>query len=612
VTAEDLGNRSPILLFTPAFYAAYRNEVGHFDDILSVRLKAGIRDLDAFRQGVERVVPASEGAVLEGASETIREVKDATDVESMALLAVAAVAAIAGLVVTGLALGRHFEFSDADQPVLGALGMGRRERWLALALPSLMISIAGSILAVVLAIVASPTMPVGFARQVEPSPGFDFDWVVLGIGFVSLLVVVAALVAVVSWSAIVRITGPQSSPVRPRRVVDLLIRLGARPPLLVGVRQALDRVGRRSALSVRSPLIAVVIGTGGVVAAMTFGAGLGRTVSQPAAYGWNWDVSVRGPFEREGIESLASDLATSDDVAGVASLHVLPIRLGGLDVQSYELTVHRGDGFVSVTKGRAPSGPDEMLLGSQTLDRLGAEIGDRVRAVGLQGGALRDITIVGRGVFPEFVHPAVPDSDTASYNDFALTDAAGVDTFAAEAGGEYFGTVLVDWAPSADAGRAASVFTEQGLEVETASRPTNLDNLARVRVFPVLLAALLAILVGATVAHALVTSTQRQKGDLTLLRALGFVTRQIRVTFAAHAGSLAVTGLLIGVPAGLVAGRLVWATVADRIGVDNELPLPLLAVLITIVGSLALANLLAIIPAHTATNSRVVKLPRNE
>ena len=63
-TEVELVERAPLVLFTPAFYERYRDEVGHFDDILAVELTGGGGALDEFEQEVARVVPESEGAVI--------------------------------------------------------------------------------------------------------------------------------------------------------------------------------------------------------------------------------------------------------------------------------------------------------------------------------------------------------------------------------------------------------------------------------------------------------------------------------------------------------------------------------------------------------------------
>ena len=137
-------------------------------------------------------------------------------------------------------------------------------------------------------------------------------------------------------------------------------------------------------------------------------------------------------------------------------------------------------------------------------------IGERVPAAGLHGNAPRTFTIVGRGVFPEFIHPAVPDSDTGAYNDFALLTESGAQPFAADAGGEYFGVVLVRWASGIDPATAASGLDDDGVTVTSTTLPSNLENLTYVESFPLIVAAFLVVLAAVALTHALVTSVQRR------------------------------------------------------------------------------------------------------
>ena len=53
--------------------------------------------------------------------------------------------------------------------------------------------------AVVIAVAASPLMPIGPARLAEPSPGMSVNGPVLAIGFAVIVVVLLARVAVTAW-----------------------------------------------------------------------------------------------------------------------------------------------------------------------------------------------------------------------------------------------------------------------------------------------------------------------------------------------------------------------------------------------------------------------------
>jgi hypothetical protein len=59
-------------------------------------------------------------------------------------------------------------------------------------------------------------------------------------------------------------------------------------------------------------------------------------------------------------------------------------------------------------------------------------------------------------------------------------------------------------------------------------------------------------------------------------------------------------GVLIGVPAGMLVGRLVWARTADRLGVVVEHGLPWWAPVLTALGAFVTTLALAEVPARRA------------
>jgi hypothetical protein len=355
-----------------------------------------------------------------------------------------------------------------------------------------------------------------------------------------------------------------------------------------------------------------VAGVAGLVAALTFGAGLGWVVSEPGVYGLTWDASVVGPSDTGSLERELSALAENDDVRAVAALSVVPMRLGGGPLQTYGLEPFASRSFMTVLDGRAPQRADEVLVGSETLDRLGRHVGDTLTAEGLQGGRPRELTVVGRGVFPQLVHPGLPDSDTGAYNDFALLTQEGSANFAADAGGEYFSLALVRWAPGVD-GRAATRRLERdGAEVQVVGRPARIVNLARVDAFPSAVAAFLVLVAAIAAGHALVTSVRRRSRDLAVLKTLGFVGSQLRATVAWQATTLAAVGLVLGVPAGLVIGRSAWAFVARRLGIDDHVPVPWLAIALAVPAAFVVANLIAAVPGRRAARTRPALVLRSE
>src|ERR1019366_4805338 len=94
------------------------------------------------------------------------------------------------------------------------------------------------------------------------------------------------------------------------------------------------------------------------------------------------------------------------------------------------------------------------------------------------------------------------------------------------------------------------------LQVQTL--PTNLVNFGQAVDFPLLLGVTLALFGAATLAHLLFVSVTRRRRQFALLKVLGFVRRQVSTAMCWQATTIAVIGVVFGVPTGLIIGRIVW------------------------------------------------------
>ena len=130
------------------------------------------------------------------------------------------------------------------------------------------------------------------------------------------------------------------------------------------------------------------------------------------------------------------------------------------------------------------------------------------------------------------------------------------------------------------------------------------------RNLPLLLGGVLALIAAIGIAHLLVTSIRRRRHDLAILKTLGFVPAQVRRAIAWQATTLAVVALLIGVPLGIVFGRLIWSVFADRVGVLAETVTPVLLAFAVAAGAIVLANLIALVPARAAGRTRPARVLR--
>ena len=144
------------------------------------------------------------------------------------------------------------------------------------------------------------------------------------------------------------------------------------------------------------------------------------------------------------------------------------------------------------------------------------------------------------------------------------------------------------------------------------NQPVEITRLRQTDWFPTALAALLAFLALAAISHTLVTGTRRRRRELAILKTLGFKQRQVRGAVACQATTLAVGGLLVGIPLGLVAGTTIWRSVANSVGVIDTpvIPVPLLVALVA--SAVVAVNAVAYLPARAASRVQPTRALRAE
>ena len=131
-------------------------------------------------------------------------------------------------------------------------------------------------------------------------------------------------------------------------------------------------------------------------------------------------------------------------------------------------------------------------------------------------------------------------------------------------------SIAVEIDPRADRTATMSALTSAfSGSMRGAEAQADLANLARLRTVPWLVAALLAVLALTTVVHALVIIVHRHRGDLAVLAAMGLTPRQLRVVAAVTGSAIVGAGLVVGVPAGVLVGRVVWRALADEISIPS-------------------------------------------
>src|ERR1700733_12428372 len=108
--------------------------------------------------------------------------------------------------------------------------------------------------------------------------------------------------------------------------------------------------------------------------------------------------------------------------------------------------------------------------------------------------------------------------------------------------------------------------------------PDDLVNFGEAVNFPLILSVVVALFGAATLAHVLVVSVARRRREAGILKAIGFVRRQVALTVAWQTTTVGLIGVVVGVPLGIALGRLVWRLFAQNLGV---VPIPVVSGLAT-------------------------------
>jgi len=368
---------------------------------------------------------------------------------------------------------------------------------------------------------------------------------------------------------------------------------------------ALEPGKGRTAMPVRSASVAAVFGLASVTAVLVFASSLGHLVATPKLYGWTWDFKTLDVNVNRPCGTDDHGFGELPQITAVTEVCYQVVAVDGRPVPGLAFTTWAGESIgPEVIAGRAPRNADEVALGSTTLQKSGKTIGDFVHVNGL--AADRDYEIVGRVVFPT-LGQVQPLADGV-----AMTGAGSAPIFASEGiFSRYFvGDIAADADRSAVEQRIASI--EQLTDPSGPTVPAEIDRLRQINWFPVSLAVLIGVLALYAVAYAIITSVRRRRGELAILKALGFSRTQVRAMIAWQATTLATIGTIFGIPIGLVAGVQIWQRVADSLGVATFSRVPALLVLAQIPIVLILVNLIAFLPARTAARTRPSAALRSE
>jgi ABC-type lipoprotein release transport system permease subunit len=578
-----------------------------------VRLHGGATAIPSFRADLARVTGRSDIDMWNNAADIGDPIRRVTGYESACLLAFAVAALIAAFFLIGQTLARYTASTVADLQVLQAVGLTRRQAVASASVAPFLAAIAGTTVGVAGAVAASPWMPIGAASIVEPHPGLDVGWLVLGVGWViaPLLVLGGSAAAAASVLAARR----RYVPARRSAVAGTTARAGLPVPVVIGARFALEPGRGRSAVPVRPALLGAVTGVLGVLAAFTFSAGVSDAVAHPERFGQTWQLGAFLGYNGHdfGPASHVLRAAAADrDVIGVDDARVAGAQSGQFSVESFSYDpVARKRLAVVLTDGRMPARQDEIVLGPTTAQELHAATGSTVRLTG--GVTRRALRVTGIGFVPEGPHNG--------YDQGAWLTPAGFHwLFAGTHYAFKFHLAAVALRPGANVqavarrldATAAAIKGGRAFPFDPQPPPSAVLEVKDLQLLPLALSAFLALLAIGAVGHALSTAVSRRRHDLAVLRALGMTRRQAQMVIATQASVLAVIGLAFGIPIGFALGRFLWRGAADLTPLAYHPPLAVWALLLIGPVALLAANTMAVWPERRTARLRAGQVLRTE
>ena len=622
------------LLFTPAAARAVDSGVQY--EQYALQLDGGANGVTRVEREIIDALPAGTTYNFHVTSVVTGQVVRAVRPEALAL-GIFGVLALLGAVLTAAQLiSRHLRSRREDQEVLRALGVTRSAIVVDALAGVLVAVLVGSLLAVAVAVFLSPLSPIGPVRSVLAGR-LHLDVGVVAGGAACLLVgsAVAAVALAYLWAP-----GHHGRPARLSNG-SALARAGAAAGLatsaVAGLHFAFESGRGRNTVPVRSVLVGVVLSVAMIGATLTFGSGLATLISHPALYGWNWDYAVTS--NQDVPPQSLTALTRSPLVRAWSGVNFANAQINGVTVPIILVGPHAAVS-APLLAGHEVDNVHQVVLGAATLAQLHAHVGGTVT---VSYGTKRDYpvyvpptraTVVGAATLPAVgaaltLHPSMGVGAEIDINIEPRPFRAAIASPYRAMNGPNL--VMVRLRPGVTRAQLGAVertverVSERafhavpnglggGAEVTWLSvqYPAEIVNYRSMGDVPLVLAMGFTSGVVAAFALTVVTSVRRRRRDLALLKTLGFTRRQLSSAIAWQATVTVVSGLLVGIPLGIVLGRWLWDLFAAQIYAVPRATVPTLSLVVVAVSAVTLANLVAFFPSRAAANTRAALALRAE
>ncbi|MFN2607105.1 MAG: FtsX-like permease family protein [Acidimicrobiales bacterium] len=586
----------PSMWMTPAFASRYDAQLAR-TDLLAVRLRRGNADVNTFKSAVEQMT-GGRPVLFFTLHDSTEAVQRSFRSQAVSLDLLAALLALVAILFVGQALSRE-ALAQSGDAALSAIGMTRRQRTAVFVLQGALGGAVAGTIAGLVAFLASSLMPLGLARIADPSPGLAFDPWVLGAGLVLTAALTAGLAALQGWRAEGhRVASRSDRALSAFRPIGQRLPVGAR----VGLGFAFRRQRGHTSVSPSATVSGIAVGLLTLIGALVFGTSLTHLIATPRLWGATWQARVGDGFAQDVGGVVESGLRTDPWVRDLAAGSAGQLELDDrVRVDAFAVDTVKGKMSPLALEGRAPTGGDEIFLGTAALRSLGAHIGDRVKVA--VGPSVQSFRIVGRGPLPLGTFRDSGHSAMITFQAFKILVPN------AEAN-----IYLVDGPPGTTPSSAVDYLAQHhpGIGVFGHELPTDIADFGRVERLPLVVGGVLAVLAALILVHALVMATRARRRELAILKTLGFSRAQVAESVGFQAAGLVVLSTLIAAPLGVLAGRWSWNLFAEQIGALAVAVVPALELGAVVVGAVVIGLAVAAGPARAASRVRPALIFRAE
>ena len=602
----DTGNTG-LILFTPPLADRLLNCCVN-TTITTLQLRGGTSHVNAVEAEMATTLPKGLPSEFSEMKSVVAKAEQTIKPESITLGVFGVIALLAALVVAVHIIERRLRHNASDVQVVRALGATPAMTFFDGFVGIFAAVLAGSLLAVLVALALSLLAPLGPARPYL-SHRVNADWTVLGLGLILLVVVLGTVAAIVA----IRAAPQRSSTWRIRNNLrsSSATRAAASTNLPVsavtGIRFALEPGSGRNAVPVRSAIVGAVLAVAIVTSTITFGASLQTLVSKPALYGWNFTYEMNGGGGLGDIPAKGAATLLNKDpyVQAWTGVYFGNLTIDGQAVPVMGATPGAEFGPPLLT-GHGFRSKNQVVLGAATLAQLKKKVGETVYVD--NGASTTKLTIVGTATLPTIGVGGLDHIEMGSgaLLSYQLIPPGERNLYDVPPGPN---AILVRVKPGASHTAALASLNailtrlggqSNGGQVVGVQRPAQIINYRSLGSTPAMLGATLALGAIAALALTLIASVRRRRRDLALFKVLGFTHGQLAAAISWQSSVAVGIGTVVGVPLGILIGRYLWDLFAREINAVPQPTVPVLSIVLIVVGAMVLANAVAAIPGRMA------------